>query len=196
MAHAAVDNRTPFSFEPLFLSDPDGQPLLVPMVKATYSLMPPSELLFAEEQLPISIEGAYQSDGDPSSYLYEPETAFIKQRTDVSLFGYAFCQNRGDSKVDVTLRVGDAIEKTVRVIGDRVWKRRLGIVDMTNPEPFEKIPLIYERAFGGWDAAEPDPLTSQFEPRNPVGVGFKRKEWEEGMPLPNLEDPKRPLKMK
>ncbi|MBP86835.1 MAG: hypothetical protein CMJ64_08970 [Planctomycetaceae bacterium] len=195
MAHAAVDNRTPFSFEPLFLSDPDGQPLLVPMVKATYSLMPPSELLFAEEQLPISIEGAYQSDGDPSSYLYEPETAFIKQRTDVSLFGYAFCQNRGDSKVDVTLRVGDAIEKTVRVIGDRVWKRRLGIVDMTNPEPFEKIPLIYERAFGGWDAAEPDPLTSQFEPRNPVGVGFKRKEWEEGMPLPNLEDPKRPLKM-
>jgi hypothetical protein len=47
-------------------------------------------------------------------------------------------------------------------------------------------------AFGGTDRS--DPTTPVFEPRNPVGVGFRRKgaAFEEGM-LPNIEDPAAPL---
>ena len=66
----------------------------------------------------------------------------------------------------------------------------------TKPEPFERIPLIYERAFGGWDRSHPETEKHGFEPRNPVGTGFraKRGKFEKGIRLPNLEDPQRPLK--
>lgn len=193
MTHPDIVNRTVFDFQPLPLSNENGQPLMCAVVKATLSLA--SGRFDPELQMSILPEGECRGDPLTSSYVYEPEVAFTKHTTDVVLIGHAFSNNRNTRSCDVVLRVGDDLEKTVRVFGDRVWKKRLGIVDMTNPEPFEKIPLTYERAFGGWDAAEPDPMTSRFEPRNPVGVGFKRKEWEEGMPLPNLEDPKRPLKM-
>jgi hypothetical protein len=70
------------------------------------------------------------------------------------------------------------------------------MVSMTSPEPFEKIPLIYERAFGGWDRSHADPDKHTFESRNPVGTGFRSKhgKWEDGIRLPNLEDPKNPTR--
>jgi hypothetical protein len=64
------------------------------------------------------------------------------------------------------------------------------------PEPFERMPLVYERAFGGWDRTNPDLKHHDFEPRNPVGVGFLSKKHglvQEGMPLPNLENPYEPI---
>jgi hypothetical protein len=74
------------------------------------------------------------------------------------------------------------------VVGDRYWIRTLGMVSATAPEPFETMPLLYERAFGGWDAGE-------FEKRNPVGTGFRSQKgrFEEGVRLPNLEDPNDPI---
>src|SRR5690606_1377385 len=52
---------------------------------------------------------------------------------------------------------------------------------------FERMPLRYERAFGGRD-----PRTGAVDPRNPVGVGFleaSQREGVAGLPLPNIEDP-------
>ena len=56
---------------------------------------------------------------------------------------------------------------------------------MTRPRAFERVPLQWERAFGG-----------KGEPRNPVGVGFRSSHgrFEEGLRAPNLEDPARPFK--
>jgi hypothetical protein len=53
------------------------------------------------------------------------------------------------------------------------------------------MPLSYERAFGGWDRSNVDPARHTFEPRNPVGVSFRAagNHFEEGLKLPNLEDP-------
>lgn len=57
------------------------------------------------------------------------------------------------------------------------------------------MPLIYERAFGGWDRTHPDKNLHTCELRNPVGVGFSSgKVFEDGLRLPNLEDPRRPLR--
>jgi hypothetical protein len=55
--------------------------------------------------------------------------------------------------------------------------------------------LIYERAFGGWDRTHSDPNKHAFEPRNPVGTGFlsKHGRLEDGIRLPNLEDPRNPI---
>ena len=34
MGHPAIDNRTPFAFDALYLADEEGRPLVVPVLKA------------------------------------------------------------------------------------------------------------------------------------------------------------------
>jgi hypothetical protein len=194
MGHPAVENRTPFAFEPLFLSDEEGQPLFVPLVKATYDLGQ-NGLTLAPEQVPPFLAGVPHGDPDTSSYRYEPEGSLPKPATDVVLAGSAFAPNASATEVLVALQVGP-LRKGVRVLGDRVFFKSLGSVGMTKPVPFEKIPLQWERAFGGWDRSSPDERRHSFEPRNPVGLGFRASGtlFEEGVRCPNLEDPARPFK--
>jgi hypothetical protein len=195
MTHPASENKTPFAFEPLFLADEEGRPLFVPIVKATYLIQEGTRLSLADEQVPVNVGGEYWGDPEKSSYKYEPETAFVKPATDIVLIGHAYAPKPGVTKVDVNLRVGP-MQKVVRVVGDRYWVKRLGMTSMTKPEPFERIPLIYERAFGGWDRSHPNPEKHTFEPRNPVGTGFRGKKgkFEQGIRLPNLENPRHPVK--
>ena len=66
---------------------------------------------------------------------------------------------------------------------------------MSGSVRFEKIPLVYERAFGGWDRDHPDPRKHSCEPRNPVGTGYRGAGgFVEGLRLPNLEDPRARIK--
>jgi hypothetical protein len=195
MGHPALENQTPFAFEPFFLGDEEGRPLLVPLVKATYTIHPRHGPAAAEKQLPVNPAGQFWGEPDQSSYKYEPETAFIKPATDVVLIGHAHAPSARTMELDVRLRIGP-LDKTVHVVGDRAWVKGYLGVSMTEPKPFERIPLIWERAFGGWDRSHPDATKHTFEPRNPVGVGIAQKHGnlEAGIPLPNLEDPKRPLR--
>src|SRR5262249_25878519 len=163
-----LENRTPFAVEPMFLADEEARPLLVPVIKATYSVQYGVQPLLAQEQLPVNISGEYWGDPDSSSYKYEPEAAFIKPATDIVLIGHAYAQKLGDKKVTVGLRVGP-VNKVVRVVGDRYWVKKFGMVYSTKQESFERIPLVFERAFGGWDRSHPNPKRHSFEPRNPVG---------------------------
>jgi len=178
---------------PVYVSNEEGQSLLVGILKNAYLLN--SVNLKSEVEIPLCYSGEYWGDPEVSSYKYEPETAFAKPATDVVLIGHAYAPRTGVKETLVSLQVGP-LKKTVKVIGDRVWGKVLGKTMMTNPLPFEKIPLIYERAFGGWDRSHDDPAQHTFEPRNPVGTGFRSKKgkFEEGIRLPNLEDPKHPLK--
>ncbi|MFL5349717.1 MAG: DUF2169 domain-containing protein [Hyalangium sp.] len=195
MGHPSIENLTPFTFEPLFLADEEMRPLLVPVVKATFELTPQGKLSLAEEQAPLEVAGKKWEDSDESSDRYEPEGAFFKPATDVVLVGHAHAQERGAREALVALKIG-ALQKGVRVIGDRVWFKSMGSITMTKPAPFERIPLRYERSFGGWDRSNPDATKHQFEPRNPVGTGFRASgsRFEEGVRLPNLEDPTQLLK--
>ncbi|MEZ6138543.1 MAG: DUF2169 domain-containing protein [Pirellulaceae bacterium] len=178
------------------VADRHGREIVAPLLKATFALSISTKPALSENQAEVCMAGVFNSDLDAASYKYEPETAYTKSTTDVVLVGSAHPTQRNQTHADVRVRVGDAVDKTVRVFGDRTWIRRLGMIEKSHPAVIDQpIPLIYERAFGGWDAAEPDPMTSRFEPRNPVGVGFKRMEFEDGLPLPNLEDPRRPLNM-
>jgi hypothetical protein len=189
MGHPLTENLTPFTFEPLFLADEEMRPLLVPVVKATFEISPQGKLTLAEEQAPLELAGKKWDDSDESSDRYEPEVAFFKPATDVVLAGHAHAQERGTREVLVALKIG-ALQKGVQVIGDRMWFKSMGSIAMTKPAPFERIPLRYERAFGGWDRSNPG-AAQAFEPRNPVGTGFRAKgsRFEEGVRLPNLEDP-------
>jgi hypothetical protein len=195
VAHPVVLNGTGFSFEPLVLPGRDGRPLLVPLVKATFDIRPDTTLVPAEEQKPVLPAGEFWGEPDVSSYKYEPETAFIKPSTDVVLIGEA-CARRGRTKqTTVTFQLG-ALKKEVRVTGDREWGRVLGLIRTSDPKPFERMPLTWERAFGGWDRGDPDAEKHGCDPRNPVGRGFHRSrvKFTEGIALPNLEDPKKPVR--
>jgi hypothetical protein len=81
------------------------------------------------------------------------------------------------------------------VIGDRTWDRGLGGWRLSDPTPFDRLPLVWERAFGGWDDSPGHEKHHAYEPRNPVGVGFhaRRSRLEPGVPAPNLEDPTGPI---
>ena len=50
MGHPVIENQTPFAFEPVFLVDEDGRPLLVPVLKATFSILDDGKLVLAEKQ--------------------------------------------------------------------------------------------------------------------------------------------------
>ncbi|WNG34737.1 DUF2169 domain-containing protein [Archangium violaceum] len=193
MGHASIENKTPLVLEPLFLADEEMRPLLTLVVKATYDIGRDG-LTLADEQVPVNVAGEYWGVPEESGYRYEPECAFIKPATDVVLVGHACAPAPGTTEVLVALQVGP-VRKAVRVVGERVWFKSMGSISMTKPRPFERIPLRYERAFGGWDRTDPDPAKHGFEPRNPVGVGFRAspRHFEEGLRLPNLEDPEQPL---
>jgi len=190
VGHPELENTTPFAFEALYTNDEDGRPVVAPLVKATFDIGVGGVLGLAEEQ--VAIRFTEESHGEPgsSSPRFEPESAFTKPATDVVLIGHAHALRRGTVQSEVSVRVGP-VAKTVRVTGDRHWTRRFLGIAATRPEPFEKIPLTYERSYGGWDRSHPDPERHSFHPANPVGVGFRarRTRWEEGARLPNVEDP-------
>jgi hypothetical protein len=111
----------------------------------------------------------------------QPETSSIKipsdlclhkPATDVIVVGSAVARGGGKVReLDVGLRAGP-IKKALRVHGPRVWYRGLVGVALSAPEPFERLPLRWEYAFGGRD--ESDPKKPLEEPRNPVGRGVAR----------------------
>jgi hypothetical protein len=190
--HAELQNETPFAFEQVYVADEDGRPLLALVVKATYDLREDG-LHLAEQQVPVDLGGKSWGAPGESSYKFEPEGAFFKPATDVALIGHAYPPAKGATETLVALQVGP-LKKAIRVLGERVWFKSMGRVAATPPLAFEKLPLTWERAFGGWDRMDSERPT--FEPRNPVGVGFRAspRHFEEGLRLPNLEDPAEPLR--
>lgn len=199
MGHAEIDNRTPFAFEALYLVDEEHRPLLVPLVKGTFAIGRDGRCTRADEQVPIDLAGTFWGD-DPetSSYRYEPEVAFTKPTTDIVLVGHACAPRADTTELRVGLRVGTgagALEKEAVVFGDRRWSRTAGIASPSKPVPFEKVPLSYERAYGGWDRSHADPTRHTSEQRNPVGVGFRSGGgFDEDLRLPNVEDPRAPIR--
>jgi len=84
--------------------------------------------------------------------------------------------------MQVGFRVG-SIQKVLQVAGNRVWQSN----GPSSPEPFLKMPLVYERAFGGIDQKSSHP-DRDWDWRNPVGTGFSiARDHLTGTPLPNIE---------
>ena len=94
----------------------------------------------------------------------------VKLTSEFLAHGYAYPSERSNA-VAVRVRLGDR-EKTLLVFGDRYWKG----TRPSDPLPFERMPLTWDRAYGGEGFAA-----------NPVGRGravVDGKQW-----LPNIELP-------
>ncbi len=78
---------------------------------------------------------------------------------------------------------GNAFERAILVFGDRRWEPGPVAQRPSAPEPFLRMPLVHERAFGGTKSDA-----------NPVGVGYPDRMRRGPALLPNLEDPGRLLR--
>jgi hypothetical protein len=179
-----LENQTPFSAMMYVLADRSAIDTVYVVVKATLMLRP--RLSLAPEQLPISLTDRYYADPATSSLKESAELHVGKPGTDVLLVGQAWGP-RGHAVQDAQVSLSVAGRcRTIRVFGDRVWQRD-GTPSL--PEPFEAMPLVWERAFGGVSRTVEGVLA---EERNPVGIGFAGERGAdelEGHPVPNLEDP-------
>jgi len=125
--------------------------------------------------------------GDPATSSLEEDTDFVptKPTTDIMLHGHAFAPNGNPARqVDVSLSVGP-IKKSLRVYGDRTWKAGLLTSKSSEPEPFQKMPIVYERAYGGLFPRSSVPSGLVGDAHNPAGIGAAGNLV--GTKLPNIE---------
>jgi len=185
-----VNNRTPYSADRSWIQDKDANKIWIVVVKATFDIRPDGSTRVSDQQVPVHRTGQCHGKPGESSLKHEADLLWLKPGTDVLLNGSAWpAPGRMTSSVDVELQVGP-VRKMLRVTGDRAWRRGIAGVMMSEPEPFEHMPITYERAFGGWDRSSPDPAEHRLETRNPVGTGFLlNADAVIGTRLPNVELP-------
>jgi hypothetical protein len=194
-----VFHNTPFTASLDAILDKDGSEARVIVLKATYELNKNGKLTIAEEQEPICEGDQFLNKPTFSSTLYEDDTAaYFKPATDIIVIGHAYApQEQPVKSLHCSLTVGE-IAKTIAVFGDRYWDyNALFGTAKTTPEPFFRMPLCWERAFGGVDTFHEDPNKHRWDERNPIGTGFrihKSAESLDGLRLPNFEDPQHLMK--
>lgn len=187
-----IRNDTPFVADRYAVADLDGSDLLLAVLKGTYTLEAGGRLEVSDEQRPIELVDQYAGEPGDSSVLYASDFSINKTGTDVAVLGHAYPVRLSDGEVNAGIEVGP-VQKLVRVFGDRYWGRSMGISRMSAPAAFDRIPLLFDRAFGGADTSHPDEKHHEFEKRNPAGVGFRAKKSKtpiDEAPLPNIEDPR------
>jgi hypothetical protein len=214
MQHADIENDTPFAFAQLYSYDATGRPVAVAIVQAVFDIVTDSSsaptthrLERAAEQPEVNFCGEpwepsddeHSPDPPPGeegvvSHRIEPCTAYVKLATDVVLVGHARAPSTDTTRMRVGLKVGP-LEKVLVVHGDRRWVKEGNALVPSEARRFERIPLRYERAFGGWDRSHDDPDEHHAYAPNPLGIGYRKDDapQEEGLALPNVEDPEDPL---
>jgi hypothetical protein len=187
-----IRNQTPFAATLAPILDKDGREAAVVVIKGTFAIRNGSDTLApTEEQAPLVLADEYHGEPGQSSLKYESDLHPPKPGTDVSLLGHAYARDPRQGFVDAGLKIGP-LSKVLRVFGDRVWFKALGFWVPSEPRPFDRIPLLYERAFGGRNFSHANPKKHSLEARNPVGTGYVVKGadgFREDLPLPNLENP-------
>lgn len=181
---------------------PEGIEGMHLVAKRSYRITPdaPCEPLML--QPPLVLADRYADPDDPltSPLLHAGELSPPKPRVDVLLTGHCHPPGGEAPTCEVGLRVGDALDKRVLVIGDRrAWQPRgADRATISRPRPFGAMPLDWRRAYGG--TARYGDLDVPHQ-HNPIGVGFWLAPGPGGEPhdhhgpMPNFEDPRRPLQV-
>lgn len=169
-------NLTPFLVGAKVTSRRPPQPEMTLFVKAKFALRPGAPLALPEGHQVLAqgtLRGDVFRDDDPDQAgecLYPSDLADFKPRADVLLRGT--CYPPGKQRVtECPVRFGvGSWSKILRVIGPRVWMDGALGPAMSDPVPFDRMPIDDQHSFGGPD-----------HPLNPVGKGFGTRE------LPNVE---------
>ena len=176
-------NRTPFTAQLLPMLETNGASVLRVVLKAGYEILDNGQLCRAEEQPVVVMADEYWGEPGRSSVRVETDVSLHKPYTDLLVQGEAIPIRGGKVReLEVLLRYQGRPFKRLLVTGDRRWERGLLGWNMTPPLPFDRMPLVYERAFGGADALG-------CEPRNRCGTGYASRLGHEfeGTAVPNIE---------
>ncbi|RAM61573.1 hypothetical protein RB25_24750 [Herbaspirillum rubrisubalbicans] len=179
-----LDNRTPFAADSGWIRDSDGAEVWIVAVKATYDILPDGNTRIASQQVPVYRGPVFHDD--LRSLRYDIDLGPPKPATDVLLNGHAYAQGTLPvEELHVGFRVG-SMKRLAKVSGDRYWQRGILFSSPSKPVPFVRMPLVYERAFGG------DALDAEHSSGNPLGRGIEPdadgRVW-----LPNVEALDKPI---
>ncbi len=190
-----LNNQTPFEAERTWVRDKCGAEVWLVAVKGTFDINPDGSLVLADKQEEVVIAPEFRGDPQSSSLLYDTDLPHKKHATDVLVFGHAYApQKKPIKSIKVALKVA-SINKVLQVTGDRVWADTPGGVSMSFTKPFLKMPIDYERAYGGMDLTSNDPIQHDWDVRNPAGCGFAIKDKNlVGKSVPNIEYPNELIK--
>ncbi len=191
-----LKNNTPFKPGMALFPDQDGVDTFYAIMKATFTLGD-KKVRIAQDQVPPFAADEYWDKPGESSLRYASDMHLGKLSTDVVLNGQAWAPKGIMAQyIDTAVMVAER-QKVIRVFGDRWFIKGFGGLSITEPEPFESLPIVYERAFGGTHIIDEEKGKIKGEERNPIGIGFKGKHSASELdrqPVPNLEDPARPFK--
>lgn len=181
-----LDNRTPFAAERTWVRDRDGTETWLVAVKCTFDIAPDGTTRIARDQPPVVAAPEYLDPARPatSSLKYDLDLVRTKLATDVIVHAQAHAPlARPVTELDIGVRVGPVV-KRLRVTGDRVWQGRTA----SAPVPFVVMPIVYERAYGGFDPQGAGDASPRWDRRNPAGTGFASSmRGLGGLRLPNVE---------
>ena len=178
MGHPNIENGTPFAFEPIFIADEDLRPVVVTVIKATFSFDEQGAVWLADEQVPVNLAGEPATDAPVSSYKYEPEIALFKPATDIALIGHAHPPAGGATQVDVGIKVGPLKKDRQSVRRSLLGTDKARDRDVEDCSVGQGSPDM-GNAFGGHDEAGSTPERTLLETRNPVGTGFGKPSGEQ-----------------
>ena len=184
-------NKSPFITENMLLKDRLGRDLLVVILKCSYSFSSSSQISTCEQQVPVHLEDSFIGDPGESSIKYASAAVPVKPGTDIVHVGHAYAPDGLSREFNALLKVGH-ISKICRIVGNRRWEKSISGFSLTPPEQFIKMPLVYEKSFGGKDQSSPDNKEHEYEGRNPLGCGFMAKNSKLDpvkICVPNIEDP-------
>ena len=172
--------------------EPNGREHLVVVAMGTFNI--PSgdeEPQLTQKQMPLVEADVFTGEPGLSAPVYEMNFALRKLRCDVLLNGNAYSPDgKPTRKVRVGLKVGSVL-KSFNVVGDRVWRASWMGIRASRPKEFVKMPISYDRAFGGMDTFHPNKTKHSAYMQNPVGLGYHKNlsvKYVNNTPLPNTEE--------
>jgi uncharacterized protein YjbI with pentapeptide repeats len=173
-------NLTPFFWGPKATSRRGRQVEMALCVRGVFRLAPGRPLEPIEDKIAQGfMSGDTWAPTDPEQkgpLAHTSDFAEWKPLADVLLRGTAYPPKGADVTCEVGFSVGEW-SKRLRVVGPRTWKPGLLFGGTaSDPEPFTKMPLTWENAYGGPGYAA-----------NPVGKGYQ------SMELPTVEDLRHPV---
>ncbi|WP_437334286.1 DUF2169 family type VI secretion system accessory protein [Sorangium sp. So ce394] len=185
-ASGAVANATPFAVVACPLVEASGRPVVAVIVKGTFGVE--RSKVVPVEPRPVRMSDVPRDEGDPwSSLRYASDLCPRKHGADVVAVGEAISP-RPVAVMDLAIQVRGAAAP-LRVHGPRVYYAWLGQVAIGPAAPFERVPLVYEKAYGG----RTDDL-KLIEPRNPSGAGVAQRPHDLIDRLaPQIEHPAHPI---
>ncbi|MDN3920021.1 DUF2169 family type VI secretion system accessory protein [Roseateles violae] len=171
--------------------EPSGRELLVVVIKGTFALPRGNEeVKLHAEQVPLTIADIFSGNPGTSAPRYESDFAYRKASCDVLLIGSAYAPGgRAVTRARVGLSVGP-MSKSFEAVGNRVWQAGVTGIRPSSPQPFTRLTIGYDVAFGGTDTPDEEGLPPSVYLPNPVGRGYfkhLKNAYLDGKPLPNTE---------